>query len=68
MGLDQKGVLRPGMDADLVIFDPRTVESPATFDNPRQYPKGIDHVLVNGEFAVRNAQMTGGFPGRTVRK
>ncbi|MFC5277201.1 amidohydrolase family protein [Halorubrum rubrum] len=68
MGLDRKGVLRPGMDADLVVFDPVTVESRATFENPRRHPKGIDHVLVNGEFVVRDAETTGNLAGRAVRR
>ena len=68
MGLDRKGVVRPGMDADLVVFDPVTVESRATFENPRRHPKGIEHVLVNGEFVVRDGETTGNLPGRAVRK
>ncbi|SMO74826.1 N-acyl-D-amino-acid deacylase family protein [Halorubrum cibi] len=68
MGLDRKGILRSGMDADLVVFDPVTVESRATFENPRRHPKGIDHVLVNGEFVVRDVETTGNLPGRAVRK
>ncbi|WP_227380278.1 N-acyl-D-amino-acid deacylase family protein [Haladaptatus halobius] len=68
MGLDQKGVVRPGMDADLVVFDPVRVKSHATFENPRRFPEGIDHVLVNGEFAVRDGETTENLPGRTIRK
>ncbi|ODR80243.1 N-acyl-D-amino acid deacylase [Haladaptatus sp. W1] len=68
MGLDHKGVIRPGMDADLIVFDPVQVESRATFENPRRYPKGIDYVLVNGEFAVREGEMTENLPGRAIRK
>jgi N-acyl-D-amino-acid deacylase len=67
MGLTRKGVLRPGMDADLVVFDPTTVGSRATFENPRQFPKGIDHVVVNGELAVEDGETTGALPGEAVR-
>ncbi|MFB6201756.1 MAG: amidohydrolase family protein [Halorhabdus sp.] len=67
MGLDRKGVLWPGLDADLVVFDPATVSSPATFDNPRQPPKGIPHVLVDGEFVVRDGEPTGATPGEAIR-
>jgi N-acyl-D-amino-acid deacylase len=67
MGLDRKGVIRPEMDADLVVFDPTTVESRATFERPRQYPTGIDHVVVNGELAVRDGETTGSLPGEAVR-
>lgn len=68
MGLQQKGVLRPGMDADLVVFDPETVASPATFDEPKQFPRGLPHVLVAGEFVVRDGETTGATPGRVIRK
>jgi N-acyl-D-amino-acid deacylase len=68
MGLDRKGVVRAGMDADLVVFDPVTVDTQATFENPRRYPKGIEHVMVNGEFVVRGGETTGELPGRAVRQ
>ncbi|PSQ12678.1 N-acyl-D-amino acid deacylase [Halobacteriales archaeon QS_5_70_15] len=68
MGLQRKGVLRPGMDADLVVFDPDVVSSPATFDSPRQYPRGISHVLVDGEFVVRDGEGTDARPGTAIRK
>jgi N-acyl-D-amino-acid deacylase len=67
LGLERKGVLRPGMDADLVVFDPETVGSRATFDAPRRSPQGIDHVLVNGEFAVEDGDVTGSLPGVAIR-
>ncbi|WP_224271028.1 N-acyl-D-amino-acid deacylase family protein [Haloprofundus salinisoli] len=66
-GLHSKGLLRPGMDADLVVFDPQTVSSPATFENPSRYPTGIQHVLVDGEFVVRDGETTGATPGRALR-
>jgi N-acyl-D-amino-acid deacylase len=68
MGLDRKGLLRPGMDADLVVFDPATVRTPATFDNPRQAPNGMPHVLVDGEFVVRDGELTGATPGEAIRQ
>ena len=68
MGLDRKGIVRPGMDADLVVFDPVTVESRATFENPRRHPRGVHHVVVNGEFVVREGETTGNLPGEAVRK
>ncbi len=67
MGLDRKGILRPGMDADLVVFDPEVVASPATYDQPRQHPKGIYHVLVDGTFVVRDGETTGHTPGSALR-
>jgi N-acyl-D-amino-acid deacylase len=67
MGLDRKGILRPGMDADLVRFDPAIVESHATFENPRRFPTGMPDVLVNGEFVVRGGELTGARPGEVIR-
>ena len=47
-GLQDRGILRDGMKADVVVFDPDTVRANATFEEPKQYPDGISHVLVNG--------------------
>ena len=68
MGLDTKGIIRPGVDADIVVLDPGSVTGRATFDRPRQYPKGISQVLINGEFVVRDNKTTGATPGKTIRK
>lgn len=67
MGLDRKGLVRPGMDADLAVFDPAIVSSPATYNKPTQHPKGISHVIVEGEFVVRDAETTGKKPGKALR-
>jgi N-acyl-D-amino-acid deacylase len=67
MGLDRKGLVRPGMDADLVAFDPAVVESRASYETPRRHPKGVAHVVVNGEFVVRDGETTGATPGVAVR-
>ncbi|ELY37778.1 N-acyl-D-amino-acid deacylase family protein [Natronorubrum tibetense] len=67
MGLPRKGLVRPGMDADLVVFDPVRVGSEATYENPRRYPNGIDHVLVDGEPVVHDGEVTGATPGRAIR-
>ena len=67
MGLHRKGVVRAGLDADLVVFDPRTVGTDATYETPHRYPEGIDHVLVNGEFVVRHGETTEARPGRAIR-
>ena len=67
MGLQSKGVLRPGMDADLVVFDPLTVGSPATYEDPHQFPTGMPHVLVDGTFVVRDGETTGRTPGSVIR-
>ena len=65
--LTDRGVLRPGAHADLVAFDPSTVRDTATFDDPHQYPEGIDTVVVNGVVTVREGRMTGALAGRPVR-
>jgi N-acyl-D-amino-acid deacylase len=67
MGLDSKGIVRSGMDADLTVFDPEVVSSPATYEEPTQYAKGVPHVLVNGEFVVRDGETTGATPGEALR-
>ncbi len=67
LGLRQRGLLRDGMLADVVVFDPATVRSNATYDEPRRYPEGIDHVVVNGTLVVDGAEHTGATPGRGIR-
>lgn len=67
MGMQNRGIVREGMVADLVIFDPQLVDTKASFEEPRRYPKGMPHVLVNGEFVVRDEEITGERPGRTIR-
>ena len=67
LGITDRGLVRDGMKADLVVFDPDTVRAMATYENPRQYPVGIDHVIVNGEPVLVNGQMTGGLPGPGLR-
>ncbi|WP_129113478.1 N-acyl-D-amino-acid deacylase family protein [Halegenticoccus tardaugens] len=68
MGFDTKGIVRPEMDADLVVFDPDLVGSPATYENPKRRPRGVAHVVVNGEFAVRDGEVTGNTPGEVIRQ
>ena len=67
LGLKDRGILRDGMKADIVIFDPDRVAARATFDQPMQYPIGIDYVLVNGVLVVDNGVHTGALPGRALR-
>ena len=52
--------LRDGMKADLVVFNPDTVRATATFEDPKQFPVGIDHVLVNGQPVIHNGGAHGG--------
>ena len=67
MALRRKGLVRPGMDADLVAFDPARVESPATYEDPRQFPDGVPNLLVGGTFVVRDGELTGETPGTVIR-
>jgi N-acyl-D-amino-acid deacylase len=67
MRLTDRGVLKAGMWADLVIFDPATVKDRATFDNPNQLSQGMDYVLVNGVPVLDQGKMTGALPGKVLR-
>ncbi|HZG41778.1 MAG TPA: D-aminoacylase [Longimicrobium sp.] len=68
VGLDDRGVLKEGMFADLTIFDPNTVCDRATFEEPVQTSVGIVHVIVNGVPVVRGGAVTGERPGRALRR
>jgi N-acyl-D-amino-acid deacylase len=59
MGIRERGRLQPGWYADLVVFDPARIRDKATFDNPRQYPEGVEAVVVNGVVTVRDGALTG---------
>ena len=65
-GLKDRGVIREGAHADLVVFDPEQVIDTATYDDPRQYPVGISHVVVNGQLTVEKGRPTGVLAGRAV--
>jgi len=67
-GFSERGVLRPGKRADLVLFDPTTVIDCGTFDDPHQTPKGIISVYVNGEVAVIGGKPTGVRAGKVLRR
>jgi N-acyl-D-amino-acid deacylase len=65
--LDRRGELKEGYFADIVVFDPDTVQDHATFVEPHQYATGMLHVFVNGEQVLKNGEHTGATPGRVVR-
>ena len=67
LGLRDRGVIREGALADLVVFDQATVGDVATYDQPSRYPTGIEHVFVNGQAAVLAGEETGARPGRLLR-
>ncbi len=66
LGLRDRGVVRVGARADLVIFDPRAVADRATYEDPHRYPAGIGHVLVNGRFVIKDGEHTGSLPGKVL--
>jgi N-acyl-D-aspartate/D-glutamate deacylase len=68
LGLRDRGLLRDGHAADLVVFDPQRVRSNATYDQPRRFPEGIEHVIVNGTSVVDGGVHTGALPGRALRR
>jgi len=68
MGFPDRGVMRPGMRADLVLFDPRTVKDRATPADPHAVSDGIRSVWVNGVVVYRDGKSTGERPGRVLRR
>jgi N-acyl-D-amino-acid deacylase len=64
--LDRRGLLRPGYFADVVAFDPATIQDHATFTDPHRYATGVAHVLVNGSVVLRDGDHTGARPGRVL--
>jgi N-acyl-D-amino-acid deacylase len=66
-GLDDRGLLRPGMAADVVVFDPGAIDDPATFDDGRELALGMEHVLVNGELVLHHGRRTSALPGQALK-
>jgi N-acyl-D-amino-acid deacylase len=67
LGIRERGLLSPGYFADVVVFDPATIQDHATFEQPHQYSTGMVHVWVNGRQVLRDGEHTGATPGRVVR-
>jgi len=67
VGLEDRGLVRPGMYADITVFDPQTVIDRATFEQPHQPSVGIEYVFVNGQAVLRHGKMTDARPGRGLR-
>ena len=67
MGLADRGVLRPGMKADVVVFNPATIIDRATFERPHQYADGVSAVIVNGKVTLSDGKMTGDRAGVALR-
>src|SRR5712664_307121 len=67
MRLTDRGVLKAGLCADIVVFDPATIHDVATFENPNQLSQGMEYVLVNGVPVIDQSKMTGALPGKVLR-
>ena len=67
LGILNRGVLKKGYFADIVIFDPEKIQDHATFNEPLQYATGVVHVFVNGEHVIKNGNHLGVFPGRFIK-
>ena len=68
LGLPDRGLLRDGFRADIVVFNPHTVKTGATREDPRRYPTGIEYVIVNGQTVIERGEATGALPGRALRR
>ncbi|MDQ6671647.1 MAG: D-aminoacylase [Chloroflexota bacterium] len=68
LGLPNKGRVQAGADGDIVVFDPGAIEDRATYQQPHQFPVGIDYVLVGGEIAVDHGQVTPARAGKVLRR
>ena len=67
LNIDRRGLLKPGYFADVVVFDPATIQDHATYHHPHQYATGVHHVFVNGVHVLKDGDHTGATPGRVVR-
>jgi dihydroorotase/N-acyl-D-amino-acid deacylase len=67
MRITDRGVLKQGMWADVVVFDPATITDVATFENPNQLSKGMEYVLVNGKLVIDGGRMTNALAGKVLR-
>jgi N-acyl-D-amino-acid deacylase len=67
LGFPDRGLLRPGMTADVTCIDPETIRDTATYEDPRQLPEGVPYVIVNGVVVVDGGRHTGALAGRALR-
>lgn len=67
LGMKDRGYLKPGLVADVVVFDPKTLRDTATFENPHQYSTGVRYLFVNGKLAIDDGEVTGELAGRALR-
>ena len=67
-GLKDRGTLKVGMKADVVVFDPKRVRDVSTYEDPHHFSEGVAHVIVNGKPVLQDGKMTGALPGRVLRR
>lgn len=67
LGISKRGLLKEGYFADIVVFDPESIQDHATFEDPHQYATGVNHVFVNGQQVLKDGEHTGATPGKIVR-
>ena len=67
LGINNRGYLKPGYFADIVIFDPKLINDKATFEEPLQFAVGVEQVFVNGIQVISDSDHTGKFPGRFIK-
>jgi N-acyl-D-amino-acid deacylase len=67
VGINDRGLLKPGMHADITVFDPATIIDLSTYENPSQLATGVSYVLVNGVPVVDGGRVTAALPGRALR-
>ena len=68
MGLKDRGILKQGMKADVVVINPLVLKAEPNYQEPFQNPSGIEHVIVNGVLAIEDGRLTGAYPGTVLRK
>jgi dihydroorotase/N-acyl-D-amino-acid deacylase len=68
VGIEDRGLLKPGMFADITVFDPATVIDRSTYENPAQVSTGVNYVFVNGVAVVDGGRVTDALPGRALRR
>ena len=67
VGIEDRGLLKPGMYADITVFDPNTIIDNSTFENPSQIATGVNYVFVNGVAVLDGGRVTSALPGRALR-
>jgi N-acyl-D-amino-acid deacylase len=67
LGLDDRGWIKEGYVADILVFNPETIRDKATWQEPHQYSEGVEYLLINGELAIENGEYAGTLPGKPIR-